>query len=583
MDVKTKIICTMGPSVNSFEKICELIDAGMNVARLNFSHGTHQDHIHTISLLKKAREEKKVPLAIMLDTKGPEIRIGKLVSDALHLSAGQHILLVKDEIQGTEDRIQILPAQVLEDVKKGYTILFDDGYIISKVIDKTEEGVLLEIQNPGILKSHKGINIPNAAIRLPALTDQDKEDIMLGCAQDVDMIAASFIRSEEHVLEIKKLLNSYGKPDILVIAKIENPEGVTNFDSIIHVADGIMVARGDLGVEVPLEEVPSLQKMMINKCRHMHKPVVTATQMLESMIKNPRPTRAEVSDVANAIYDGTSAVMLSGETSVGAYPIETVRIMKKIAKQAELNVEYRNFLTSEKNKGFSDVSSAVAYASVQTAYITSAKAIFAYTFSGHTARLISHFRPEMPIISLTGNTKVYHQMALYWGVVPVDPFSCKNEKESFEKASSFAVKQGLVGYGDLVVITSGIPFGICGTTNTMSVESIGDVLVRGYSGQGMKIHGRVCILMSCSELFIEHAREKIVVLARCSEEHLPILSHALGIVLENADNDKKSEKIALDIAKSLGIPIIIRARGAMNSLKEGQVVTMDPSKGILFQ
>lgn len=332
---RTKIICTIGPAVNSLEKIRQLIDAGMNVARLNFSHGTHEEHRKVIENLKKAREEKKVPLAIMLDTKGPEIRVGKLQNDVIELKPKQKILVVKETVEGNNQRFSITPAIALNFLEPGHQMLFDDGYIISKVIECKKEGVWIEIQNAGLLKSHKGVNLPGANVDLPAMTQQDVADIIFGCQNDIDLIAASFIRSAEHVIEIKKLLAQQKKAEILVIAKIENRLGVENFDNIIQVADGIMVARGDLGVELPLREVPVLQKMMIRKCLRAAKPVVTATQMLESMIKNPRPTRAEVSDVANAIYDSTSAVMLSGETAVGQYPIETVSMMRSIIEETE--------------------------------------------------------------------------------------------------------------------------------------------------------------------------------------------------------------------------------------------------------
>ncbi len=582
MVTRTKIVCTMGPAVNSYEKIIDLIEAGMNVARINFSHGTHADHLQTINLLKKARVDLGVPLAIMLDTKGPEIRIGNVPSEGIPLKAGQRILLVKDPVVGNEDRVQITPSQIFDSIEIGTQILIDDGYIVSKVIAKDEAGVLIEVANACVLKNHKGVNIPNAAIDLPAMTEQDIEDIAFGCAQDVDIIAASFIRSEEHVIEIKRLLVAKGRPDILVIAKIENPQGVDHFDAIAQVADGIMVARGDLGVEMPLEEVPSLQKMMIRQCHFYSRPVVTATQMLESMITNPRPTRAEVSDVANAIYDGTSAVMLSGETAVGRYPVETVRIMKSIICEAERHFDYKSFFVTDKNKSLSDISSAVAYAALNAAYTSYAKAIFAYTNSGFTARLLSKFRPEIPVLALTNSCKVYHQMSLLWGVTPVEPDFCNNVTEAFNKVSSFAMRQAIVAYGDLVVITSGSPFGISGSTNTVTVSSIGDVLVRGRPGFGQTVHGRVATLFGTDQNSIDHARNKIVVMSKCSEQFFSALKHVIGIVLQNTTTDAKSEKSAIEIGKSLGIPVITRAQGALNLLKEGTLVTIDPEKGIVY-
>lgn len=478
MVTKTKIVCTIGPAVETEEMMLALIDAGMNVARLNFSHGTQEEHLTRINNLKKAREKKKVPLSILMDTKGPEIRVGKMKNGAITVKSKQKILLVAEEIEGDETHFHITPSIALDALHPGMAVLFDDGYIISHVVERKSNGVVIEFENNGLLKSQKGVNIPNTNIELPAMTEQDKQDIIFGCQQDIDVIAASFIRSADHILEIKKLLVEQGKPEIQVIAKIENRQGVENIDSIIQAADGIMVARGDLGVELPLKQVPSLQKMMIRKCFQAYKPVVTATQMLESMIKNPRPTRAEVSDVANAIYDSTSAVMLSGETAIGQYPIETVKMMKSIVEEAEKDFNYQEFFIQQSRGECNDVSSSVAVACVKTGYNTNAKAIFTFTNSGFTARLISRFRPGMPIFALTPYYKTYHQLALSWGIVPVDPSDARNIQEAFQIVSSFALKDKLVSYGDRVVITAGSPFGVSGTTNMMIIETIGNAFTR---------------------------------------------------------------------------------------------------------
>ncbi len=472
MRKRTKIVCTMGPAVASFEKIVQLIDAGMNVARLNFSHGTHEDHRKTIELLKKAREEKKIPLAIMLDTKGPEIRLGKVKDGQFSVEAGQTILFVKEEIEGDAKKMQIHPAIALDAMEKGTTVLFDDGYIIGKVVEITTEGVKIEIKNNGVFKTHKGVNVPGVAIDLPAMTQQDIADITFGCQHNIDLIAASFIRSAEHVLEIKKLLRDLGKEHVMVLAKIENSLGVQNFDRIIEVADGVMVARGDLGVELPMNQVPGLQKMMIRKCYLASKPVVTATQMLESMTKNPRPTRAEVSDVANAIYDSTSAVMLSGETAVGQYPVETVEMMRSIIEESEKNFSYREFCSRDDRNCSGDISLSVALATVKTAYSVEAKAIFALTLTGFTARQISQYRPEMPILALTPHVNIYHQLALLWGVIPVDPCSSHNVAEAFRACCHFAMQKGILKDKDPVIVTAGSPFGVSGTTNMMIVDTV---------------------------------------------------------------------------------------------------------------
>jgi pyruvate kinase len=462
-------------------------------------------------------------------------------------------------------------------------LLFDDGYIIAKVVEVSAKGVLLEMENSGVVKSHKSVSIPNAHVNLPAMTEQDISDITFACKNDVDLIAASFIRSADHVFEIQKLLASEGKSDILVIAKIENSLGVQNFDAILQVADGIMVARGDLGVELPLEKVPGLQKMMIRKCLQVAKPVVTATQMLESMIKNPRPTRAEVSDVANAIYDSSSSVMLSGETAVGSYPIETVKMMKSIIHEAEQDFSYRDFFGHQVALGFTDVSTSVSGAAVQTAYSADAKAIFVFTNSGSTARLISKFRPQMPIFAMTPSEKAYHQMAFFWGVIPVKTEETPNVADAIKTLSDFAVKAKILQCGDLVVITTGSPFWIKGATNTIIVESIGDVVVRAQKGMGKQIHGKILILHTSRQYTIEDVQDKIVVLSRCDTTYLPLLNHALGIVLQNHPEDKDSEKEALKIAKTLDIPIVVRADGALSVLRDGQVVTLDPEKRVVYK
>ena len=581
MQTRTKIICTIGPAVGSYEKILELIDAGMNVARLNFSHGTHADHLKMIQFLKKAREAKKVPLAIMLDTKGPEIRLGMVKNDQFPVKAKQRLLLVKEECLGDENKVQVTPPIVIDTLDVGMRVLIDDGYLITHVVEKSKQGIVVEIENPGLIKSHKGVNIPGVDIALPAMTDQDREDIAFGCKNDIDIIAASFIRSADHVLQIKALLTQHKKSDIIVIAKIENSLGVQNFEGIVQVADGIMVARGDLGVELPLQQVPGLQKMMIRKCYQSAKPVITATQMLESMIKNPRPTRAEVSDVANAIYDSTSAVMLSGETAVGAYPIETVQLMKSTIQEAEKDFNYRDFFNRESRTESNDVSNSVALASVKTAYGSQAKGIFCFTSGGFTGRMVSRFRPEMPIVVLTHNPKVYNQMALNWGIIPVDPTSASNVQEALSITSCFALQKGIVRYGDLVVVTAGSPFGISGTTNMMLVESIGDVLVRGKSNVGRRVHGKVALLHTAERQ--TETRGRIVVISRCDESYFPALKNALGLVLQNHPDDSDSELCILEMAKKLDIPVLTRADGAMALLRDGQIVTLDPNKGIIYK
>lgn len=581
MDTRTKIVCTIGPATRSYEKLLELIDAGMNVARLNFSHGTHEEHREVIERLKKARAEKKVPLAIMLDTKGPEIRVGVLKEGQLELKIGQRLLLDGEAAHGTLERIPVVPLSALDCLEVGKTVLFDDGYISAIVVEVNKEGVIVEVQNSGILKTHKGINLPDVKVNLPAMTEQDKVDLAFGCEQDVDLVAASFIRSAEHILEIKQHLIEHGKTDIDVIAKIESREGVDHFDDILGAADGIMVARGDLGVELPLEEVPKLQKMMIKKSYMMNKPVITATQMLESMIQNPRPTRAEASDVANAIYDSSSAVMLSGETAAGKYPIEAVKIMKRIVRGAEGDFSYTDFFSNCSRLQFRDISTCVGFASVKTAYNSGAKAIFVLTSSGHSASVIARFRPQVPILALSPSRRTYNQMALGWGIIPVPPTYAHNEHEALEIIGGFAKTIGEVQDGDMVVVCAGTPFGVSGSTNMMLVESIGDVAVRGEPGYDGSISGQIKIILNPQEEKPENCARRIVVITHCDPSLFFLLEHVAGIILQNTIEDTESEHYARKIAKKYNIPLITRAESALKLLKDDLAVTLNGEKGVV--
>lgn len=579
--VHTKIICTVGPACDSLEIMLEMIKNGMNVARINMSHGNYETHKRTIENLKKARELLNVPLAIMIDTKGPEIRVGDLPEEGVQLQTDQIIKVVKTRNQ--DDEIPIAPFHVVETIHVGMQVLFADGYIETEVIEKKDEQLTLKVLNPGNLKSHKGVNVPNAKLNLPAMTEKDQEDLKFACEMDVDLIAASFIRSSNHVLAIKEFLANQRKPEILVIAKIENAEGVENFDTIVQAADGIMIARGDLGVELDLSTVPKLQKMMIKKCYHACKPVVTATQMLESMIVNPRPTRAEVSDVANAIYDSTSAVMLSGETAIGAYPVQTVRQMKEIVEEAEHDFDYRDFFEIHTKRTYHDISSSVALAAVKTAYSSNAKAIFAFTSSGFTARLVSKLRPDMPILALTQNKKSYHQLAFNWGVVPIYIESCLNSRDAFNITSEYALKNHYISFGDQVVITAGTPFGKSGSTNMMIVENIGNILVRGLKGLGRKTEASIAIVLSPDGKDPNLTDGKILVLSRCDTSFLPLIKHAAGIILQNHIEDAVSEKYAMIVGKTFDIPVITRADGALTLLRDGETITLDPQKGLVYR
>jgi pyruvate kinase len=581
MNPRTKIVCTIGPAVSSVDKMVALVEAGMSVARLNFSHGSYEDHDRNIQNLKNIRQEMKRPLAIMLDTQGPEIRIGKMRDGALSVAPGQRLRLAA-EGDGIET-IAFNAPEILDVLTQGTKVLFDDGYILAEVVEKGANFVVVEIQNQGHLKSGKKMNIPGIHLPIPAMTPKDKEDLRFGCAHEIDFVAASFICSSHHVLAIKELLLKEGKPEVLVIAKIESARGVENFDSIVQVADGIMIARGDLGVELDLEEVPKLQKMMIRRCYQACKPSITATQMLESMITNPRPTRAEASDVANAIYDSTSCIMLSGETAIGKYPIEAVQRMRSIASVAEADFNFASFFEEYSQRDYHDVSSAVALAAVKTAYSANAKAIFAFSTSGMTARFLSRLRPAMPIIAVTPHKMVYHQMALNWGVIPILVEGCQNAKEAFSAASSFALSKGLISFGDLVVVTAGAPFGKKGTTNMMMVENIGEVLVRGHKGFGPKVSGKISCVLSPEGKTFEEFEGRLVVIPHCDHAFLAVLKAAAGVILQNYIGDITSEKYAALIAKTFEISVMTRADGAMTILKENEEVTLDPQRGLVYR
>jgi pyruvate kinase len=584
MTCRTKIICTIGPAVSSYEKICELIQAGMNVARLNFSHGTYEEHSAVIETLKEARRKLKVPLAIMLDTRGPEVRVGQIENGSVKLEKGARIKLLNHDAVGNQEGISLRPLGILKDLPVGTRILFDDGYISSLIVETLPEGVVVEIENGGLLKSGKGVNIPNMSLSLPAVTETDIADIEFGCQNAVDLIALSFVRKPENIITVKNLLEKFGSKHITVIAKIENHEGLENFDAILQVADGVMIARGDLGVEIPISQVPRMQKEMIRKCYLSGKPSVTATQMLESMIHNPRPTRAEVSDVANAIYDSTSAVMLSGETAVGEYPVETVRMMKSIIEETERDFDYHSLFELHASISYNDVPSSVTLATVKTAYSLGAKAIFGFTSGGSTARLLSRLRPQMPVIAMTPLEKCYHQLALNWGVIPFLGIKSITFEEGFEQVSEFALRNNIISYGDLVIATAGSTFGISGTTNMMIVEHIGDVLVRGHTGEGERVYGNVKMLRTVHEgVQPYHVRGALIVITSCDENYIPYIQEAAGVILQNHVEDQVSELFAMDQAHLLHKPTIVRADAASYILKEGQLVTLDPQKALVYK
>lgn len=469
---KTKIVCTIGPSSESLENIKKLIMAGMNVARLNFSHGDFDEHGSRIKTIRQASAELGKSIAILLDTKGPEIRTGKLKEEPIELVQDEFLTLTTEEILGDKDRISITYKELPGDVEVGSTILIDDGLIGLTVVDVQGADIKCRIVNGGTIKSKKGVNVPGVNISLPGITEKDANDIKFGIEQGIDFIAASFVRKASDVLEIRQLLEQYNATHIQIISKIENQQGVDNLDEILEVSDGLMVARGDLGVEIPAEDVPLAQKKMIEKCNRVGKPVITATQMLDSMQRNPRPTRAEASDVANAIFDGTDAIMLSGETAAGKYPVESVLTMARIAEKAESALEYHEIFIKQSNAQQTTVTEAISQAVANSALELNAKAIITSTETGYTARMVSKYRPKAPVIAVTTEDHTLRRLALNWGVTPVKGDIASTTDEMFDKAMRGGLESGLVKEGDLVVITAGVPLGRSGSTNLVKIGQV---------------------------------------------------------------------------------------------------------------
>ena len=465
---KTKIICTLGPATDQPGVLDALIQEGMSVARFNFSHGTYEEHEKRLNELREARTRFQKPIAALLDTKGPEIRLRDFQGGKTELVTGQQFILTTEEILGTNQRAAISYKELKNDIEPGTTILIDDGLIEMTVEEIRGEEIICQVVNGGFVSNHKGVNVPGAVLSMPYISEVDRADILFGIEQGYDLLAASFVRCKEDILAVRSILDEH-KSSMKIIAKIENMQGIQNLEEILSVSDGIMVARGDMGVEIPLEEVPILQKKMIKLANAQGKHVITATQMLESMIKNPRPTRAETTDIANAIYDGTTGIMLSGESAAGKYPVEAVKMMAKIAECAEKDIDYRSRMHRNARGGECDITTAIAYATCTAAMDLNAAAIITVTMSGFTAEAISRFKPKCPIIGCTVREEVYRQLNLLWGVMPLRLKQEDDAEALFGRAVQEAKKAGYVKEGDIVVITAGVPLGIAGTTNMLHV------------------------------------------------------------------------------------------------------------------
>lgn len=468
---KTKIICTLGPASESEEKLREIMLAGMNVARFNFSHGSHEEHKRKFDRVVKIRGELGLPVATLLDTKGPEIRLRDIEGGKTELVNGQKFTLTTEDMLGSNEMVSITYANLIHDISAGTTILIDDGLIEMVVDEITDTDIICTVINGGPISNHKGVNVPGAELSMPYLSEQDKSDIMFGCDMGFDFVAASFVRCKEDILAVKKIIEENGS-HMRIIAKIENMQGIRNLKEIVEVSDGIMVARGDMGVEIPMEEVPVIQKEMIKLAESEGKQVITATQMLDSMIKNPRPTRAEVADVANAIYDGTTAIMLSGETAAGAYPVEAVTTMAKIAERTEQDINYNERLKKRENTTEYDITTAISHATCTTAKDLNAAAIITVTISGFTAGMISRYKPSCPIIACSVSPKICRQMNLYWGVTPIWIPRENSADDLFEDAVRAAQNAGYIKKGDTVVLTAGVPLGVSGRTNMIRVVEV---------------------------------------------------------------------------------------------------------------
>jgi pyruvate kinase len=575
---KTKIVCTIGPASETVEKLMQLMDAGMNVARLNFSHGDFEEHGNRIKNIREAAKNHGKTVAILLDTKGPEIRTNTFENGAAELVAGQEVSISMEEVVGTAERFSVTYSGLIHDVEVGSKILLDDGLIELEVIGKSNTDITTRILNSGTIKNKKGVNVPNVKVNLPGMTEKDANDIRFGIEQGVDFIAASFVRRASDVLEIRELLEERKASHIAIIPKIENQEGVDNIDEILEVSDGLMVARGDLGVEIPAEEVPLVQKELIKKCNALGKPVITATQMLDSMQRNPRPTRAEASDVANAIFDGSDAIMLSGETAAGIYPVEAVKTMHNIASRAEQALQYKEILQNRSKISGTTITDAIGQSVAHTALNLEASAIVTPTESGHTARMISKYRPKAPIIAVTSDLGVSRRLSLVWGVTAQIGQEASTTDEMLDISVQESINTGLVKHGDLIVITAGVPVGETGTTNIMKVHVVGDIITKGQGIGRKTAFGKVVIANSGEEANHKMQEGNILVTNSTDRDMMGALEKASALITEEGGLTSHAAVVGL----SLGIPVIVGVEDATTILKDGQDVTVDASRGAIY-
>ncbi|AKG04143.1 pyruvate kinase [Salimicrobium jeotgali] len=578
---KTKIVSTIGPASEKPEILKELIDAGMDVARLNFSHGDFEEHGSRIENIRKASKEAGKTVAILLDTKGPEIRTGDMAEKEVYLKRDSTLYVSMTPVAGNEERISVTYPGLIDDVHKGSKILLDDGLIelLVEEIDKENNEIKTTVLNNGPIKSKKGVNVPNVSVNLPGMTDKDAKDIEFGVEQGVDFIAASFVRRASDVLEIKELLERKNASDVQIIPKIENQEGVDNIEAILKVSDGLMVARGDLGVEIPAEDVPLVQKQLIRKCNQAGKPVITATQMLDSMQHNPRPTRAEASDVANAIFDGTDAIMLSGETAAGDYPVASVQTMANIAKKTETGLDYASILSERSKHTTMTITDAISQSVTHTAINLDVNAIITPTESGHTARMVSKYRSQSPILAVTSSEKVNRKLSLVWGVHALMGERAASTDEMLETAIEKGIDSGLVEHGDRVIITAGVPVGESGTTNLMKVHVIGNVLTNGQGIGQVSASGRAVVAENAKDANARVEEGDILVTFGTDKEMMPAIEKAKGLVTVEGGLTSHAAVVGL----SLGIPVIVGTDEALEKIEDYTDITIDGAQGKIYK
>ena len=576
---KTKIICTLGPSTDKDGVLRELIANGINVARFNFSHGSHEEHKGRLDLLKSLREELGKPVAALLDTKGPEIRLKDFKNGTEMLEAGQTFTLTTRDVEGTKEICSITYKDLPQDVAPGGTIMLDDGLIKLQIQTVNDTDIVCTVLNNGKIKNKKGVNVPGVHLSMPYMSQRDKDDIIFGIEQGFDFIAASFVRTAQDVYEIRNLLNEYDS-NIRIIAKIENREGVNNIDSILAAADAVMVARGDLGVEIDFTELPGIQKTIIDRSFSFGKPIVTATQMLDSMMVNPRPTRAEISDVANAIYDGTSAIMLSGETAAGAYPVEALKTMSAIAERTEQEGHYLRGRLMEPNTGKISVSDATAHAACLTAKDVNAAAIVTVSESGTTARLLSKYRPQQPIIACVMKEQVQRQLSLSWGITSLMMPLAHSTDELIEMSTALAKENGFLHDGELAVVTAGVPVGISGTTNMIKIHMVGNCLATGVgvgpeNAEVSNATGKACVCRTLDEVHAKFKPGMVLVVPSTSNEMLNYVRDAAALVVEEPGLNSH----AAIAGKALLKPTVVGAVGATSHIRDGLMIAVDCAHG----